>query len=334
MIHLCPAYLSVFAMKIKLRVFQPPYFSQQKVSTAAFLILLPISLIALIFFVVYPGDLSLQSLFAPPSACLPSSLANVTSSEADLRILLGVLTVADAYQRRDLIRRAYLLQQPRLAASRVDVRFILCRLTTEEQRTFVAMEIMLYDDVIILDCAENVNEGKTYDYLSSLPRILDAGGRRPPYDYVVKTDDDTYYLIDKLSETLRGLPRVDVYLGMRVPCRSTGSEGGFMSGMGYALSWDLVEWVAASELARQKRLGPEDIMVGVWLNEGGRGKNRINMMPRMYDYPGGPETCFRHGFVPDSVAVHKLKDNSKWATTLQYFNVTQGLKKSKLYFID
>ncbi|WOL08585.1 hypothetical protein Cni_G17338 [Canna indica] len=300
-------------------------------------ILLPICLIALIFFVLYPSsDLRPQSLLTagcsepPPTGEIPLS-----PPDSDLRVLLGVVTVPDTFERRSIIRHAYRLQQPGLANARIDVRFVLCNLTTEEQRVLVAMEIMLYDDVIILDCAENVNDGKTYTYLSTLPRILPGGGgtTRPPYDYVVKTDDDTFYLLGKLSQTARGWPREDLYAGLHVPCRRT--EGGFMSGMGYVLSWDLVEWISVSELARRKMMGAEDIMVGKWLNEGGRGRNRFDMNPRMYDYPKGSDNCFRHEFIPDTIAVHKLKDNLKWAKTLQYFNLTRSLNPAaKHYHID
>ncbi|XP_064963479.1 probable beta-1,3-galactosyltransferase 13 [Musa acuminata AAA Group] len=298
-----------------------------RVPKASF-ILLPMSLVAIIFIVVYPNDLRLQCLVT--AGCQPRPQLSAAPKHAH-RLLLGVFTVPDAYARRSLVRHAYLLQRASLPAdAAVDVRFVLCNLTKEEQRVLVAMEIMLYDDIIILDCAENVNDGKTYDYLSSLPRVLDAGRA---YDYVVKTDDDTYYRLDRLAETLRRLPREDVYLGLRVPCWGKDEGSGFMSGMGYLLSWDLVEWIATSEVVRKKMKGPEDIMTGAWLNEAGRGRNRFDMNPRMYDYPEGPDTCFRHGFTPDTIAVHKLKDDLKWAKTLQYFNVTQGLRSSKLFHI-
>jgi hypothetical protein len=55
------------------------------------------------------------------------------------------------------------------------------------------------------------------------------------------------------------------------------------------------------------------------------------MAPRFYDYKGQAKTnCFRHEFIPDSILVHRLKKNYQWADTLNYFNVTSGLKPSKL----
>ncbi|URE47858.1 Galactosyltransferase [Musa troglodytarum] len=313
-----------------------PAISATRAATGAFVLLLTVSLIAVIFLVVYPNDLRLQSIVT--GGCEPRPLraprfvgpvASPSPPSPDLRVLLGVLTVPDAYERRSLVRRAYLLQQPRLVGKAlVDVRFVLCNLTKEEQRVLVAMEIMLYGDIMILNCTENVNDGKTYNYFSSLPRTLGGADDRRPYDYVIKTDDDTYYRLGNLAETLRTLPREDLYLGLHVPCHS--AEEGFMSGMGYLLSWDLVEWISTSELARRKMMGPEDIMVGVWMNEADRGRNRVDTNPRMYDYPEGPDTCYRHAFIPDTIAVHKLKDNMKWAKTLRYFNVTHNLETSDL----
>ena len=78
--------------------------------------------------------------------------------------------------------------------------------------------------------------------------------------------------------------------------------------------------------------------MGEWLKKGGKGKNvydtkgaRLNYdtKPVMYDFPHPPWT-----FVPNTIAVHRLKDRSKWALTLRYFNATRGLKASKFYHLD
>ena len=301
-----------------------------RVPKASF-ILLPMSLVAIIFIVVYPNDLRLQCLVT--AGCQPRPQLSAAPKHAH-RLLLGVFTVPDAYARRSLVRHAYLLQRASLPAdAAVDVRFVLCNLTKEEQRVLVAMEIMLYDDIIILDCAENMDNGKTYTYFSSLPKILDGGGR--PYDYVMKADDDTYFRLQLLAESLRKLPREDMYYGLITPCLNWRTRDHYMSGMGYILSWDLVEWIATAETPRNHQVGPEDKVMGTWLREARRGKNEINMEPVMYDYlEGEPRTCYRHELVPDTVGVHMLKNNWRWATALKYFNATVGLKPSNLYHMS
>ncbi|KAF5204858.1 Galactosyltransferase family protein [Thalictrum thalictroides] len=261
-----------------------------------------------------------------------SLVENATSSPPDLRVLLGILTLPDQYQRRDFLRLIYGTQSTTLGAQ-VDVKFVLCNLTKEEQRVIVALEIMKYNDIIILNCKENMDKGKTYTYFSSLPEIFDDPlGPNPPYHYVMKGDDDTYFRLNNLVESLRPLPREDLYYGYVSPCPSMDPFKGYMSGMGYLISWDIVEWIRTSEIPRNHTEGPEDKVFGDWIREGDRAKNRYNAKWSMYDYPT-PATQCTHEFWPDTIAVHKLKSKEKWIKTLQYFNVTNDLPPSKLYHI-
>ncbi|GLJ31954.1 hypothetical protein SUGI_0643230 [Cryptomeria japonica] len=239
-------------------------------------------------------------------------------------ILIGILTVADQYERRHFLRMVYGSQST--VHAKVDVKFVFCNLTKDDQRILVPLEIMTYNDIIILNCEENMNEGKTYTYLSSLPKM----GLK--YDYVMKADDDVYFRIDKLAESLKPLPRTDAYYGYVIPCDKTDPFDKYMSGMGYALSWDLVKWIEESPIAKNNTVGPEDMMVGRWLDEGKKAKNRFSNKPAMYDFPLANPPC-SHDLIPDTIAVHKLKDRERWFTVLKYFNFTSALKESKLYHL-
>uniref|UniRef100_A0ACD5YHS6 Uncharacterized protein n=1 Tax=Avena sativa TaxID=4498 RepID=A0ACD5YHS6_AVESA len=244
-------------------------------------------------------------------------------AEPELSLLVGILTMPKLRERRDIVRLAYALQPPVPSYARVDVRFVFCNVTDPVDAALVALEIMAHGDILVLDCAENMNDGKTYAYFSSVPRLF-AGA---PYDYVMKTDDDTYLRVPALVEELRGKPREDVYLGYGF--NMSGDPMLFMHGMGYVMSWDLVSWVASAEeiLARNDTVGPEDLMLGKWVNLAGKGKNRYDLKPRMYDLNWNMDNLR-----PDTVVVHMLKDNRRWATTLRYFNVTAGIEPSnKLY---
>ncbi|RLM98837.1 uncharacterized protein C2845_PM06G01450 [Panicum miliaceum] len=215
-------------------------------------------------------------------------------------------------------------------AGRVDVRFVFCNVTSPDDAVFVALEIMRYGDIIVLDCAENMDNGKTYTFFSTVARAFNA----TRYDYVMKADDDTYLRLPALAASLRGAAREDAYFGLQMPCDRENFYPfpPFMSGMGYALSWDLVAWVAASDLARREQDGPEDMWTGRWFNLAGKAKNRYDQAPRMYNYKGAsPDSCFRHGFVPDTIAVHMLKDDARWAETLAYFNATA--RSGQLYHL-
>ncbi|KAF9613883.1 hypothetical protein IFM89_012431 [Coptis chinensis] len=109
-----------------------------------------------------------------------SSIENSPLSPPDLRVLFGILTLPDQYQRRHILRQVYGTQST--LGAQVDVKFVFCNLTKENQRVLVALEIMRYNDIIILNCEENMNKGKTYTYFSSLPEIFDdPKGPNPPY---------------------------------------------------------------------------------------------------------------------------------------------------------
>ncbi|XP_050219370.1 hydroxyproline O-galactosyltransferase GALT3 [Mercurialis annua] len=256
---------------------------------------------------------------------------NSSSSNDDIRILIGILTLPDQYHRRDFLRMIYGTQS--VIGAQVDVKFVFCNLTKEDQQVLVALEIMRYDDIIILNCKENMNKGKTYTYFSSLPEMLnDTDKAYPPYHYVMKADDDTYIRLASLVESLKPLPREDLYYGYVIPCPSMDPFVHYMSGMGYMVSWDIVEWIRVSEIPKNHMEGPEDKIFGDWIREGHKAKNRYNGKWSMYNFPEPPTRC-THELWPDTIAVHLLKNQEKWIQTLKYFNVTDNLKPSKLYHI-
>jgi hypothetical protein len=260
---------------------------------------------------------------APREPELTTDVAVAAPREPELSLLIGVLTMPARRERRDIVRLAYELQ-PRAIGARVDVRFVFCNVTDPVDAVLVALEIKRHGDIVVLDCAENMNDGKTHAYFSSVPRLFaDA-----PYDYVMKADDDTYMRVAVLVEELRTKPRVDMYLGRGFPVSDEPMP--FMHGMGYVVSWDIAEWVSNNEeiLRRNDTHGHEDRLLGKWLNVGGRGKNRYNLKPRMYDVHWDLDN-----FWPDTVAVHRLKDNRRWAAAFTYFNVTAEITPSNLYHL-
>ncbi|XAR73614.1 Galactosylxylosylprotein 3-beta-galactosyltransferase [Bertholletia excelsa] len=240
-------------------------------------------------------------------------------------LLIGILTRADKHEHRHFLRLIYGIQSSPLAL--IDVKFVFCRLNKVEQRVLLSLEIMRFDDIIILNCSENMNSGKTYTYFSSLPHIL---LRR--YDYVMKVDDDVFLRLAPLAVSLEPLPRLDLYYGFVIPCISMNPYKDYMSGMAFLLSWDLVEWIGSSDIPANDSNGPEDKLVGNWLNRGQKAKNRFSNKPAMYDYPGTNGRC-SHDLIPGTVAVHRLKRWDQWLHVLNFFNVTNELKNSTLYTI-
>ncbi|KAM3301347.1 hypothetical protein P3S67_015849 [Capsicum chacoense] len=85
-------------------------------------------------------------------------------------LLIGIFTRPGNFDRRRFLRLVYGIQSTPIA--HIDVLFIFCNIANTEQHTFVALEIMRFNDIIILNCSENMNSGKTYTYFSTLPQIL------------------------------------------------------------------------------------------------------------------------------------------------------------------
>ncbi|XP_052166909.1 uncharacterized protein LOC127783784 [Oryza glaberrima] len=271
-------------------------------------LLLPLGLVAM----------ALSSLVVlSVSGCL--SAETTAAREPEFRLLVGVLTTPSRYERRGILRLAYALQPA--PAAQVDVRFVLCDVTDAADAVLVAAEAARHGDILVLDgCStENMNDGKTHAYLSSVPRLFAPC----PYDYVMKADDDTYLRVAALADELRGKPREDVYLGRGYAVGDDPMP--FMHGMGYVVSWDVARWVSANEdiVRRSGTRGHEDRLVGRWLNAGGRGRNRYNLKPRMYDINWDMDE-----FRPNTIAVHRLKNNRRWAAVFRHFNVTVGIKPS------
>ncbi|KQK04711.1 uncharacterized protein LOC100838773 [Brachypodium distachyon] len=302
-------------------------------------LLVPFLLLALIYLSVSPNDhFSLRSAFAPCNTNSNAPAQRPGAADVDLRVLLGVLTLPSSYERRALLRLAYKLQPPPTGAT-VDVRFVFCNVAKEEDAVLVAMEIIAYDDILVLNCTENMNDGKTYDFFSAVPKLF--ADQVPSYDYVGKVDDDIYYRVSPLADALRSKARRDAYYGFEWPCEPETRPGDerFMVGWGYFVSWDVAAWISETEELRGAAKGAEDMTFSRWLRRGGKGKNMYGEKPsRMYDYLndgwGEKAACFRHNFTADTVAVHKLKDRRQWARALKFFNATQGLKPSKMYHLD
>ncbi|KAJ8774764.1 hypothetical protein K2173_017210 [Erythroxylum novogranatense] len=229
-------------------------------------------------------------------------------------ILIGILTRADNYDRRHFLRLVYGIQSS--STANIDVKFVLGRLTKPEQMALVGLEMKRFDDIIVLNCSENMNSGKTYTFFSSLPHC----SRR--YDYVMKADDDVFIRVEPLSVSLKPLPRQDLYYGFVIPCNSMNPFVEYMSGMGFLLSWDLVEWIASTQIIANYTHGPEDKLVGKWLNMGKKAKNRFSNKPAMYDYPGTNGKC-SHDLIPETVAVHRLKKWDQWLHVIEFFNLTK-----------
>jgi hypothetical protein len=151
-------------------------------------------------------------------------------------VFVGVFSVDAAYERRHLIRTTYARHtRPMdpvtgLPGTNVQLKFIVGRPRTRHARR-VALEMELYNDVVVLDIKENMNNGKTYAYFkwaaenATVPiyyRQRSDDSDSPAAvafkraDYVVKADDDSFLVLDEIERHLRITPREKTYWGCAV----------------------------------------------------------------------------------------------------------------------
>lgn len=227
-----------------------------------------------------------------------------------MSILVGILTTASKVDRRNLLRVAYGIQ-PTATAS-VTIRFVVGKPHSDEEKLAVGLEALHYGDMLVLDCEENMNHGKSFTYLATVAAMA------VPYNYVMKVDDDSYVRLENLAQSLQPLPRTDLYYGYVLPCENQDPYAGYMAGMGYVLSWDLVQWVGTSPVARNSTEGTEDKLLGDWLKAGGKAKNRVSKKPLFYDHPEFGGHC-AHELVPNTILVHQVKNEKRWGDVLSFF---------------
>ncbi|ORY82513.1 hypothetical protein BCR37DRAFT_387220 [Protomyces lactucae-debilis] len=195
-------------------------------------------------------------------------------------LFIGIFSVADQRETRDMARKVY---KDVLASSWMDsrdivvIRFILGRnYNTEDTSHITKEEQEEHGDLIILDCEESINQGKTWYYFKHMSknlRIADyvndttVAGRE--FDFVMKLDADTFLHIPNNLEWLRpyvGTPRL--YAGsLNMPTEPIK----FHQGSGYVLSRDLCLWWSRRTSYPGAKFRHEDMDTRMsldWLNHG------------------------------------------------------------------
>ena len=117
----------------------------------------------------------------------------------DFRLLIGVMSPFWALSRRQMVRQAY---SRLLNDLPVDIVFVEGNMSAamnqdrvqSMQHTVIKWENSTYHDIMHLDCKENMNEGKTYQYLKKVGTEF-----AHKYTHVMKTDDDAFVNIPGIS---------------------------------------------------------------------------------------------------------------------------------------
>ncbi|KAK4703286.1 hypothetical protein P7C70_g2931, partial [Phenoliferia sp. Uapishka_3] len=246
----------------------------------------------------------------------PHALAD---SLAPVDVFVGVFSVDAAFERRQLIRTTYVAHTKPIdpvtgrPAHNVQVKFILGRPEKRYARR-IAYEMELYNDIVVLDLQENMNRGKTHAYFTWAQQNatvpinyrrkgsdeVGVGFKRA--DYVVKADHDSFIRLDELERNLRVTPREKTYWGYLV-------RQLFMAGEAYALSADLVDYVATYEPILAYTTGAEDKRVAKWMriHPNYSSINWIAERCWIYDHPKSGTTYARGFTHPDEVERIRLE---------------------------
>ncbi|KAJ1022144.1 hypothetical protein NDA18_005377 [Ustilago nuda] len=252
--------------------------------------------------------------------------------------------------------------------SNVQVKFIIGKPRQAHARR-VALEMETFNDLVVLDMDENMNRGKTHAFFrwaaenATVPflraveddqqqagsaflgqRRLHGNGHGQTRevlggssdqaqryqvlwkkaDYVVKADDDAYLVLKELERHLRVAPRQMTYWGYLI-------RNWFMGGECYALSNDLVQYVAHSENVLHYVKGKEDKKVAQWINLHPN-RSDIHWVSEhcwIYDHPKAG-TAYSHGFLfPDYV--EKIKLEGRRGLTDQEIARRGGEHRAKSY---
>ncbi|BGP13790.1 hypothetical protein JCM10213_006378 [Rhodosporidiobolus nylandii] len=245
----------------------------------------------------------------------PHALAD---SLKPVNVFVGVFSVDAASERRNAIRLSYAKHSkpidPRTGrpAHNVQLKFVLGRPRAKWAKR-VALEMEMYNDMVVLDVDENMNKGKTFKYFEwaaenatvpvyySLPGedgvvdgVRQVGLGFKQADYVVKADDDSFIVLSELERHLRITPRNLTYWGYLIRNR-------FMAGEVYALSADLVQHIATYPRPNSWRIGKEDQRVARWIKHhpSAPSIHWISERCNIYDHPKAGTTYSRGFTFPD-----------------------------------
>ena len=146
---------------------------------------------------------TISRVFALPPARNQRTFREEVKISPEFRILIAVMSPYWASWRRQIVRNAYKKFSQSLPVDVIFVEGVLSGPFNNSdrvramQRTVIDWENSTYGDILHLDCEENMNNGKTYEFLKKVGREL---GHK--YTHLMKTDDDAFINIPGISTSM------------------------------------------------------------------------------------------------------------------------------------
>lgn len=183
----------------------------------------------------------------------------VPSNREGTLLFVGIFCRREDWISRTLIRQTTISLVP----PGVEVKFVVCLQKAAGLDPFLWAEMQQQQDLYLLDCKENMDEGKSFQYFTSVRQDF------PDFAYYAKTDTDTYVLFHSIALALDASPRCLFYGGL-----SNGPINhlpNFISGSFYTLSHDLLLMLEGCGKACENNNGFEDVIMAehLWTLVGG-----------------------------------------------------------------
>lgn len=112
-------------------------------------------------------------------------------------VLYGVFSMVGHTEKRDVLRNQ---RRCKFNNNNHSTVFVVGRPSSLAEYEALTVESMLHQDIFVLSCKENMNEGKSFTFFKEA--LLEM----PCYDFYAKVDDDTAFRPRRISDTLQTLP--------------------------------------------------------------------------------------------------------------------------------
>ena len=226
-------------------------------------------------------DPSTDKTLHNPNTDSSKVFCNADTSRPEYDIVFGILSTAKNKMGRMAIRKTYLGDASinSVAYCKVMHKFFVSSQAPEYNATDIKLENDMYDDIVVTDSPYDSEKliYATEDIFMWVNRFI------PEYQYLVKTDDDSYWNLVEFVKVLKHSDREKLYMGYihkaghvytepdhpysNIPYYNDMKKTSYFpyaSGAGYILSKDVVQYLSQS-FVDKKHWPREDASVGTWL---------------------------------------------------------------------
>lgn len=244
---------------------------------------------------------------------------------------MGIITHYRHLERRTVLRSIY-SQFPPNVLEKVDIRFVVGQPRADDTifDSWLQWEQDKEGDLIILDCEENMNDGKTWFYYKTVYEKCQLNNDTK-YSHVMKVDDDSFinfpsllkFIEEKVTQRFEFFGRkvclLDQEKDQNAVCDKELKT--FMHGGAYGITAELLDVLVTSEIPIKVGVhGAEDIRTAAWLNELDTPVTWTDFGHLFHTPPDAPGNWkFKSEWDKNAVVVHRIKSTELWIQLGNFF---------------